>query len=521
MGTTIHRTAFSAMVRESHDYSCVVMDADGRGLGQSDQSIPSFASLLPQATKRILRELPAERLRPGDVLITNDPWLGSSHLPDMTMVMPYFSRGRLIAFVGAIIHLPDIGGRLWASDAAEIYEEGMRLPLIYYAHEGELNREVLDLVLANVRTPQMVEGDLRAQASALTLGTRRLDELFAEYELPDLSELADQIEQRTDRVVAVAIAEVPEGVYESAVSFEGLDGDPVGIRVRLEVADGRIHADYSGSAGQSPHGLNCVYAYTYAYTVYALKCLLDPNTPNNDGCYRRFTVSAPEGSILNPRFPAAVAARHFAGHLVPVAVIRAFAKARPERVVAGGCVPPWLLQYYGRRDDDTPFTLTMALAGGQGGSREEDGLSTATFPTNSSNVPVEVVEATTPLRVLEKTLVDGSAGGGRRRGGLGQRVVVRNEGRAPVTVSILADQLQTGPEPLAGGEQAAPGEIRWNDEPISAAKSKIAMATNDVLTLSLPGGAGFGEASAREHELRARDLQAGYTVAAPDPTAVG
>jgi N-methylhydantoinase B len=494
MGTTLHRTAFSAMVRESHDYSCVVMDARGHGLGQSDQSIPSFATLLPRAAKRFLAEIPAESWSAGDVLISNDPWLGSTHLPDMTMIMPYLHRGELVGFIGAIVHLPDVGGRPWSADAGEIYEEGVRLPLVYYAKRGEINREVLDVFLANVRTPHMVEGDLRAQAAALALGTRRLDALFQEYDLPDLDGISSEIQERSDEAMAAAVASLAEGEYTSSVSFEGLDGESIPIELRLRVGDGRIHADYEGSASQVPWGLNCVLAYTEAYTFYALKCLLDPTTPNNDGCYRRFSVDAPAGSILNPSFPAAVAARHFAGHALPVAVLRALAEAAPDRVTASGCVPPWLLQFNGIGLDSRPYALPLAIAGGQGAGAQTDGLSSTTFPTNSSNIPIEVIEASTPLRFVEKALVPGSAGEGHHSGGLGQRVGIRNDAGTAATVSILADQLAAGPEGLFGGTPGARGEVIVGTEPQRRGKQRISLAPGETLTVVLPGGGGFGSA---------------------------
>jgi N-methylhydantoinase B len=515
MGTTLHRTAFSPMVRESHDYSCVVMDAEGRGLGQSDQSIPSFASLLPQATKRILREIPAADLKPGDVLMSNDPWLGSSHLPDVTMVMPYFRDGRLVAFVGAIVHVPDIGGRRWGSEAQEVYEEGVRMPLVYYAHAGELNRELLDLLFANVRMAEMVEGDLRAQAAALALGARRLDDLFAEYPLDDLVEVSAQIQARGREALSSSIAELPEGSYESSLTFEGVEGEPITLRLRLEIAGGRIAADWDGTSPQSRYGLNCVLAYTYAYTSYTLKCVLDPATPNNDGCYDAITVTAPSGCILNPEFPAAVAARHFAGHAVAVAVLRAIGQAAPDKVLADGCVPPWLLQFYGRRPDGDPYTLTLALAGGQGAGMRSDGLSSTSFPTNSSNIPVEVIEATTPLRIVEKALVDGSGGAGRRRGGLGQRVSIRNAGTSEAVVTVFADQVRRPAEGMLDGRPGAVGRIWAGGEPVERAKTSVEMQAGNVLTVELPGGGGFGPAEEREPELAQRDAREGYVAGEP------
>jgi N-methylhydantoinase B len=376
---------------------------------------------------------------------------------------------------------------------------------------GDVNRELLDILLANVRTPHMVEGDLRAQAAALALGARRLDALFQEHSLDDLGEVSEQIQDRAEGVVAAAIGAIPEGEYTSSVSFDGIDGKPITIRLRLGIAGGRVHADYDGTSPQVPWGLNCVYSYTYAYTGYALKCLLDPTTPNNDGCYRRFSVSAPEGSILHPRFPAAVAARHFAGHVLPVAVLRALADAAPEQVIAGGCVPPWLLQFYGTGLDDGPYSLSLALAGGQGAAGHADGLSSTTFPTNSSNIPVEVIEASTPLRFVEKALVEGSAGNGRQRGGLGQRVGIRNIAETPASVSIFADQLGAGPSGLFGGDAGRPGKVRIDDEAVENVKGRAQLAHGQVLTLELPGGGGFGPSRDRDPALVERDTAAGYT----------
>ncbi|HEY4349018.1 MAG TPA: hydantoinase B/oxoprolinase family protein [Gaiellaceae bacterium] len=495
MGTTLHRTAFSAMVRESHDYSCVVMDAEGRGLGQSEQSIPSFATLLPRAAKRFLREIDAAVLAPGDVLISNDPWLGSTHLPDLTMIMPCFLDGRLVAFVGAIVHLPDVGGRPWSSDAREVYEEGIRLPLVYYTRGGEPNREVLDLFLANVRTPELVEGDLRAQHAALLLGERAVLGFLREQGLDGLEAVSAEIRSRADTAMAAAIGQVREGVYESRVSIEGLEGEEIPIVVSVTFGGGRVQVDFTGTAGQVDSGLNCVIAYTEAYSAYALKCLLDPHTPNNDGCYERFDVEAPEGTVLNPRFPAAVAARHFAGHALVVAIFRALVEATPDRVVADGCVPPWLLQFNGARPDGTAYALPLAVAGGQGAGVRFAGLATTTFPTNSSNIPIEVIEASTPLRFVEKCLVPESAGRGREPGGAGQRVSVRNESSSTATVSILADQLARGPAGILGGGDGAPGQVVIDGSPSTRGKQRVQLPPGATLTVVLPGGGACGPAT--------------------------
>ena len=338
---TLVRTSFSTIVKESNDYACVLLDPRGDGLANNTASIPSFIATLPRTMKHFLKVYPPTQWKPGDVIMTNDPWLASGHLPDITMAMPIFYRGKLVAFAGTIAHSPDIGGSIWSADARELFEEGIRIPPMKIYEEGRPNLTLIDMIRANVRVPEMVIGDLNAQIMSQTMCRNRLVEFMEEYGLEDLTDLSRVIQGKAEVIMRQAISEVPDGVYEKTVEMDGFDR-PVRIQCRITVTGSELEVDYEGTSPQIDRGLNCVMAYTESYTTYPIKCALDPFTPKNEGSYRPITVKAPEGSILNPRFPAPVNARQLIGHFLSAAVFGALVKAIPERVIADSGSQPTL-----------------------------------------------------------------------------------------------------------------------------------------------------------------------------------
>jgi N-methylhydantoinase B len=487
------RTAFSTIVYETHDYTCVLLDAAGDSIAQSTRSAPSFIGTLPATTKHLLRWFPPETLRPGDVLLTNDPWLGTGHTPDVNLVTPIFRRDRLVGFAGGVSHVVDIGGLPYSASARDVYEEGLRLPPCKLYEEGKRTRFLFDLLEYNTRAPEQVIGDIEALVTANAMGAGRLIELMDEAGIDDLGALGAAVQSASERAMRGAIARLPGGEYGHELWMDGFE-EPLRIRARVVVVGDEIRIDYEGSSPQVPRGINSVLAYTYAYTAFGVKSLLDPETPNNQGAFRPIHVTAPRGSFLNPLPPAPVTARHLTGHMLPFAVYGALAAVVPDRVAAvSGSAPSWTLAIHGRHPDDRPFSLVLFLSGGVGATAARDGQACMSFPGLVANVPVELSEHLAPLRVHVKRLRPDSGGLGRRRGGRGQEVVIESVSKAPMRVSIQAERIRTPAEGVLGGGPGAPGEVLVNGEPAADPKGMVTLHDGDRITLRLPGGGGFGD----------------------------
>ena len=488
---TLVRTSFSTLVRESNDFACVLLDADGRSLAQSSLSIPSFIGTLPVTVRHLLRAFPPASLRPGDVLVTNDPWLGTGHLNDINIAVPIFHRQRLVAIAASTAHAPDIGGRIRSADNREVFEEGLRIPMVRLYEAGRLNTLVIEFIRHNVRVPDEVEGDLKAQVAADELAGRRLLELLREYDLDDLRPVAGAIQDRSEQVTREAIRELPAGVYPYLLPIDGLGQD---LRIELALKVGhrpeRIVCDYAGTSAQQPDALNVVPNYTYAYTAFALKCVLAPDIPNNDGCFRLFSVTAPEGSLLNPRLPAAVGARASVGHYLPVAVFGALARAVPHRVRAAPGSPLWCVNLAGTRDNGRPFAGMFFLNGGLGGAQGHAGISCISFPSNVSNTPIEVLEHLLPLEFQRKEIMAQSGGAGAWPGGDGQVVECSVINSTPILVTFLASRIDRPADGMAGGEAGAVGSVLLNGRPINP-RYRRQLHPGDRLTLTTPGGGGY------------------------------
>jgi N-methylhydantoinase B len=507
---TLHRTSFSTVVRESHDYTCMVLDPTGRAVAQASRSVPSFIGTLPMSVRAFLQRYPADQLAPGDVIISNDPWIGTGHLPDITIAAPLFFEGRLIGFGGAIAHMPDIGGRRRAPDARDLYEEGLQIPILKLYDRGRPNETLFDIITRNVRVPDEVLGDLHAMVGATSRIQHSLEALLREYRMPDLANLTEEIIGRTERAMREAILAVPDGVYRATTMIDSFSTDkPLKMECAITIRGSELHVDYAGSSPQNPSPLNSVLGYTRAYSTYALKCILLPDVPNNEGNVLPIRIDAPEGSFLNPRYPAAVEARSTVGHYTTSAVLNALALALPERVPAEAGIPVHGLTVGGRTGERS-FSGIFFYNGGFGARPGRDGISTLSFPTNVSNTPTEILERKFPLRVLEKSLRPGSGGAGKYRGGLGQRVVLQVVNPEGMDAVLLSQRLRFAPRGRNGGGDGALERLLLNGEPIEGSKP-FRLAEGDVMTLELPGGGGFGPPDERDEEASRRDRAWGYT----------
>jgi N-methylhydantoinase B len=503
------RTAFSPIVRENHDYVTVLLDSRGRALAQCTWSIPVFITSLPVAAQKyFLPKFPAGTLQEGDVLATNDPEIGTGHLPDVTMITPIFKNGKVVAYAGSIAHLPDIGGAPLHSEASDIFEEGIRLPIVKLHKAGVPNQDVLDIIAASVRLPTEVMGDLESMVAANNVMGRELVKFLDEYDLDGIDELADAIHTRSEAQTRRAIRQWPNGTYSAEVLLDGYDTD-VTLKAAVIVRDDSVHVDYTGTSEQILHSINCRTNYRYAHSVYALKCLLDPDTPNNEGCIAPITDEAPLGSILNPEEWTAGNSRNLIGHVIPSLIFKALEGVVPDKVMGdSGGAPIWAANCVGRRDDGTQYGSVQNFHGGQGARSEFDGLDTLSFPSNCKVTAIEMFEIAVPALTECKELIPDSGGAGKSRGGLGQRVVLRNLGRNPMNIHLASERVRHPCFGVVDGKSGSAGKVYKNGEP-QFPKGKVVLKTGDRLEVETPGGGGWGRTSERTAAAIELDLAEG------------
>jgi len=508
------RTSFSTIVRESNDFACVLTTADGASIAQATNSIPSFMNTMPRTIRHFLAAFPLHTLEPGDILITNDIWQGTGHLPDISVAKPIFRDGVVVGWAGSVAHAPDIGGRIRSADAREVFEEGLQIPIMKVVRKGEIDATFEAILRKNVREPDQVMGDLFAQFTALRMIETRVLDLMAERGLDSLGELAGEIHARSEQAMREAIRRLPEGVYRRTAISDGLD-QPVRLELTMTVKDGEITVDYTGTDAQVPRSINVCLAYTIAYTCYGLRAVLLPNVPNNEGVMAPIRVTAPEGCILNSKPPAAGGARALIGHFVPMMVIGALAEAMPERAIAAVGSPLWCVNLSGVRESGTPFTNLFFMNGGYGGSHKQDGANVLSWPSNISSTPVEMIERMSPLRVLRRELRADGGGAGKHRGGTGQVIAFENRNRTPIVVSFMAERTraEAAAQGLDGGEPGKPGAVLIDGVAVNP-KVQHVLAPGQVVELLTPGGGGFGPPAERDDALRERDRLDGY-VSAP------
>ncbi|MCC7428822.1 MAG: hydantoinase B/oxoprolinase family protein [Alphaproteobacteria bacterium] len=503
---TFVRTSFSSVVRENWDLAVGLMDARGRQFAQSTRSVPSFNATMPKTLGHMLARLPAASLKPGDVLITNDSWFGTGHLNDITMMAPLFRDGRLFAFVGSVAHTVDVGGAP-RPEAADSYEEGLTIPPMHIRRAGADNQELFDLLYANLREPDETIGDLRAQFAAYRIAEERLNRILAEEGITDLAPLVDEICDRSERAMRAALSAVPDGTYRDTLDIDGFDA-PLKLCCAVTIKDGTITVDYAGTSAQIDRPVNSPMSFTAAYTAYAVKCLFDPNGPNNDGVFRPFRVTAPDGTLVNPRRPAPVWGRHLTGHYLPPAVLGALAPVLPDRVIADCGSPLWNVYFRGLDRRGKRFVKMYFMNGGHGARADGDGPGCLSFPSNVAAQSVEQFEHQVPMLVEEKSFIADSGGNGRYRGGHGQRMSFRSLSATPLTATYRHERVLFPPRGLLGGAPGAPGREYLNGERLPS-KTRVTLKAEDLIVFETPGGGGFGNPAERSAEALAGDRASG------------
>jgi N-methylhydantoinase B/oxoprolinase/acetone carboxylase alpha subunit len=513
--SAVARTAFSSLLRDAHDYTCMFTDGKGRELAQGSFATPGQSGAMALGIKNLVNQLPADSYKPGDVFITNDPWALAGHLNDVCVMSPIFYKDHITSFTACVFHHSDIGGRV-SSDNHEVFEEGLFIPLVKLYDGGVFNEAVMEMIRWNVRTPDEVIGDIRSQIAANHVCAEKICQMLEENAMAGLDDLADEIIGRTERSMREAIAKVPDGIYKAEGIVEQMEGKKdVVIKVAVEVKGSDIIVDLEGSSPQVDWGGNVVYNFTYAYVHMAVKSMFDPDIPNNDGCAAPITMRAPEGSVVNCRFPAAVAARMQIGHFMTEIIYRALAEAVPDRVIAAsGGTPATMNVFYGRRNDGRPWHSVIIRGGGMGASATADGHYVSIFPANGANTPVEIFESDTPLIVEKRELLADSGGPGKTKGGLGRRVVFRVPDDAyapipPVNLGIQSGRYRYPPEGLFGGKHGEKAQFLVNGKSGNP-YGLTQFGPGDVVIMDAAGGGGYGNPLERDLELVEHDVLDGY-----------
>ena len=504
------RTAFSTSVREAGDLSAGVFDPEGRMLAQAVTGTPGHVNTMAEAVLHFIAEIGRDNMFPGDTYVTNDPWKGTGHLHDITMVSPSFKGDRLVGFFACTAHVVDVGGRGFGADGKSVYEEGIQIPIMKFAERGQVNTTLIALLRANVREANQVVGDFYSLVACNDVGHRRLIAMMEEIGLETLDALGEFIFTRTEAALKARIGDLPKGAWENALLTDGYDA-PVRLACKVTIED-TVNVDFTGSDPMSKNGINVPIIYTKAYACYALKCVVAPDIPNNWASLEPFTISSPE-NILNAPRPAPVALRHVFGHMVPDLVLGALAQALPGRILAEGAAALWNIHMSvrpvkggtGRRAE-----ILMFNSGGMGARPAQDGLAATAFPSGVMTMPIEATEQTGPVVIWRKELRPDSGGDGQYRGGLGQIIEIEPAQGHEFDFSAMFDRTRIAPRGRDGGQDGAKGAAMLEDGTALNPKGWQHVPAGRRLVLHLPGGGGFGDPAQRDPAARAADVAKGY-----------
>lgn len=517
------RTAFSTSVREAGDLSAGVYDTHGRMLAQAVTGTPGHVNAMADAVPHFIRRLGVDNIFEGDVYITNDPWEGTGHLHDITVVTPSFFNAELVGFFACTAHIVDIGGRGFGADANSVYEEGLYIPIMKLTERGRIDNTLISIIRGNVREPDQLIGDVYALSTCNEIGHRRLIDMMQEFHLDSLQEIAEFILENSRRATLERINALPEKTANGEMRIDGFSR-PIDLKVNLKFEKDRILCDFAGTSGLDKKGINVPLVYTKAYACYALKCAIAPEIPNNAASLAPFEITAPVNSIVNAVHPAPVALRHVIGHMIPDTVYDALDKMLPNTVPAegAGCLCNFQVSLRPRTDEvetDEDIAARDAAvrsevltfnSGGSGARPTQDGMNATAFPSGVMTMPIEATEHVGPVIIWRKELRPDSGGAGQYRGGLGQYMEVGAVEGHEFDFQAMFDRVDHPARGRQGGADGAPTEIRQDDMTPMKGKGKQFVPHGRRVVLSFPGGAGYGAASDRDPELVRRDLAHGY-----------
>ena len=510
------RTAFSTSVREAGDLSAGVYDTDGLMLAQAVTGTPGHVNAMADAVAHFIRRIGRENITDGDVYITNDPWEGTGHLHDITMVTPSFHMGKHVGFFACTAHIVDIGGRGFGADAASIFEEGLQIPIMRFANAGTVDETLIGIVRGNVREPDQLIGDMYALATCNEIGHRRLIEMMIEFNLTDLSGIAGFILGNSRRATLERINALTAGTADGELIVDGFAA-PITLKVKLTIEQDRILSDFTGTSGLDEKGINCPLVYAKAYACYALKCAIAPEIPNNAASLAPFEIYAPKDSIVNAVHPAPVALRHIVGHFVPDAVYNALDKLLPNTVPAegAGCLCNFQVSLRPRTDAPAPANAVRSEvltfnSGGSGARPSVDGLNATAFPSGVMTMPVEATEHVGPVIIWRKELRPDSGGAGAQRGGLGQYMEVGARDGHEFDIQAMFDRVDHPAQGRMGGAAGAATTIAQDDGTRMRGKGKQFVPHGRRVVMAFPGGAGYGDPAKRDVKQVRKDLARGY-----------
>lgn len=501
---TLIRTAFSNTVREAGDLSAGIFDLGGRMLAQAVTGTPGHVNAMAASVGFFLQKFPIASMHEGDVFITNDPWMGTGHLHDFTVVTPAFRNGRAVALFASTSHVVDVGGMGFGPDARQVYEEGIYIPIMALARGGVINDSLLEIVRANVREPVQVEGDFYSLAACNQTGVQRLVAMMDEFDLDTLDRLGDFVIESSHASMLEQVRALPAGEYRNSMRIDGYE-EAVDLHACMRIGADGIDVDFAGTSPVSSYGINVPLTYTQAYASFGVRCVVGSAIPNNAGSLAPVRVTAPPGCILNAPHPCAVAARHAIGQMLPDVVLGCLEQALGGQVPAEGTSCLWNPVLYaghgiaGRFDNASPFTVTLFHNGGTGARPTSDGLSATAFPSGVRNTPVEINEAIAPIVVWKKEYREDSGGAGRFRGGLGQVMEIENREGAPFAISSMFDRVKHPARGRQGGAPGVRGEmyLAHGGQRLKA-KGRQAVPAGERLVMAMPGGGGYGAAFERD-----------------------
>ena len=512
-GQTLIRAAFSPIVRECGDISAGIFDVWGRMLAQAVTGTPGHINTMAEAVKVLRARFPLQHMSPGDIYMTNDPWIASGHLNDFLLMMPVFFEGNVVGFTSCTSHLVDLGGLGMGPEGSDIFDEGLLIPPCRLTEKGEVNTLLLEIIKANSREPVANEGDIYALITSCEAGGARLIEMMREFGLRNLEILADYIINTSRRGTLEAIASVKEGTYRNVLRVDGYESK-LELHATLQANKERLHLDFAGTSRCSKKGINVPLNYAAAYSVFAMRCVFGPDIPNNAGSLEPFVVTGPKGCILNAQRPAPVAMRHTLGQMTPDLVFGCLHQAMPGAIPAEGasCMydlpmrhAPEAAQTGGRQ-----FAIELVHNGGTGARPHADGLSATAYPSGVFGSQVEITEAVAPVVIWRRELVADSGGKGQFRGGLGQRIEMTSAISEPFIVFLSVERIKYPAAGRAGGLAGKPGRIRVSGRPNDiAGKCELRIEPGERLIFETPGGGGFGDPALRDPAAAAQDLAFG------------
>ena len=510
------RTAFSTSVREAGDLSAGVYDTHGQMLAQAVTGTPGHVNAMADAVAHFIRRIGRQNMFEGDVYITNDPWEGTGHLHDITMVTPSFHQGVLVGFFACTAHIVDIGGRGFGADAQSVYEEGLYIPIMKFAERGDVDNTLIKIIRGNVREPDQLIGDIYALATCNEIGHRRLIDMMVEFDLATLDDIARFILDHSREATLERINALPKTEATGEMTVDGFD-TPITLKVKISIEDDKIISDFTGTSGVDPKGINCPLVYTKAYACYALKVAIAPEIPNNAASLAPFEIIAEENTIVHALHPAPVALRHIVGHFVPDTVFDAFDKIVPGLVPAegAGCLCNFQMSVRPRTDAPAPSharrseVLTFN-SGGSGARPNHDGLNATAFPSGVMTMPIEATENAGPVIIWRKELRPDSGGAGKTRGGLGQFMEVGALEGHEFDLQAMFDRGAHPARGRRGGQAGAPTTIAQDDGSRMRVKGKQFVPHGRKVMMAFPGGAGYGDPADRDPNLVKRDLARGY-----------